>query len=177
MITGPLFIFFNGQMAVTGRAKIARKSFSPSDLETLEVFDGSGQRLEISTHAQEIIFSQPLAPAQDAPLLKEKILVFLESSGLGLPAGAMLDLPSVVQAALSAMKAREWKTYHRGTRMFWTLMLPCGILPFVFGFLKISMDTKALRIYSALFLGSMSTLFLVHRALYPRPQFPDPSKK
>lgn len=175
-ITPPIFLFPGDQMIVTDRLTLPRAD--AAFLRSLEAFDSVGLRLTPvpptgagSASSGAALQAGPPDPAR----LKEKILAFWQASGNPLPGLENLDPAQTVEATLRWLKEREWKTYRRGTRLFWTMMLPCGLIPFAIGFFKMPRSAVPLAIYAGCFAGAMLTIALLHRLLYPKPRFPEPA--
>lgn len=174
-ITPPIFLFPGDQMIVTNRLSLPRAD--AAFLRNLEAFDSAGLRLlpVPSSGASASGGAALQAGAPDPARLRGKILAFWQSSGNPLPGLENLDLTQTVEATLRWLKEREWKTYRRGTRLFWTMMLPCGLIPFAIGFFKMPRSAVPLAIYAGCFAGAMLTIALLHRLLYPKPRFPEPA--
>ena len=173
MIVPPIFIFYKDQMIVTDKTEIAGRK-EPDFLKDIEVFDASGLRLAVSSSPSRIILSEGNGAEAHPPDLKGKILAFWQSSGNPVPGMREMDLEEAVKSSVEWLKVREWQVYRRGSRLFWTMMLPCGLVPFAVGLFKIPMNPRTLAIYCGFFLGSILFITWLHRTLYARPRFSDP---
>ncbi len=171
----PLFIFYKDQMIVTDKTEIVQQT-ERDFLKSIEVFDSSGQRVQASPARNSIVFSEGSSPTVQEKALKEKIAKFLQLSGNPVKGIDDMSLEQTVKASIDWLKAGEWKTYRRGSRLFWTMMLPCGLIPFAIGLFKIPMNSTALFIYAGCFAGSVLIIAMLHRTLYAKPRFSDPSR-
>lgn len=168
----PIFLFHKDQMIVTGHSEI--RKLPPRYLEDLEAFDSAGRRLKVEVKAASLAFLLD-GSGPDETAFRGKILAFWNSSGNPVPGLAEMRLDQAVAASLEWLKVREWKTYRRGLRLYWTLMLPCGIVPFAIGLFKIAGSSASLALYAGCFAAAALLTVALQRALYKKPPFPDPS--
>ena len=173
MIAYPVFIFYRDQMMVTDREKM-NPGKEPGVLEESVAFDASAQSLTSFVNGAFISFRE--TGVMDEEEFKKRMAEFWRASGNPIPGIENMDLRQAVESSVFWLKEREWKTYLRGSRLFWTLMWPSALIPFIVGFFKLPMTAKTLRLYSACFLISMLVIAGLHRLLYPKPPFPRPGK-
>ena len=174
MIAGPIFIFYKDQMIVTDKTEITER-VDPDFLEGLQAFDASGRPLKASRASFSIALAEGESPARETEP-KKKILDFWHASGNSVRGLENMALDELIKTTLEWLRDKEWKTYRRGSKLFWTMMIPCGLIPFAVGLFKIPMTHRAFGIYMGCFAASMLLIAWLHRKIYPKPPFPEAAK-
>ena len=160
------FLFYKDQLVITDKREkvLSPNAGLPADVE---VFDASGRRLQIEKSA-----IQDAAPEE--PAFRKKIAAFWELAESPLPGIETLPLKEIVRTSVKRLQAMEWKSYQRRSRLFWSVMGPCGLLPFWIGLFKIPKNPQLLLIYVSCFAAAGLGTFILYRILYPKPPFPKP---
>ena len=175
MISQPIFIFYKDQMVVTDKTEMHRR-LEAEFLKDMVVFDASGRRLTAKVSGDSVVFREESSPQNHDAELKQRMAQFWIASGNPIAGMEKMGLGEAVEKTVRRLKEMEWKTYRRGGRLFWTLMWPAALIPFMIGFFKLPMDAKTLYIYSGCFVAAMLVIAVLRRILYHKPPFPDPGK-
>ncbi len=163
-------------MVVTDKTEL-HQELEPGFFKNMIAFDASGRRLTVDVGGGAASIREGGNAAMEPEELKSRIAQFWQTSGSPIAGMEGMELGQTVEQTIHLLKEKEWKTYRRGGHLFWTLMWPSALIPFIIGFFKLPMQPTAQCIYSACFVAAMLTIAALRRMLYAKPRFPDPGKK